>query len=209
MGKYKAVFISIMLILLVSLVLPACAPAKPAAPAATPPAAPAATPPAVPVATPPAVPAPKALSFEPATYTNDAIGFTWQYPKTWVKTDNYNNLVVKMLASTAQGADNAGVIVIPESADYSKAVKEQIDSDPGLLNTKVDISPAKTITLADGKTAASEATATAKIMGLYPLYVYSIGINKGGKTIIVFGASLGNDTKQALVKEIAQTLAVK
>jgi pyruvate/2-oxoglutarate dehydrogenase complex dihydrolipoamide acyltransferase (E2) component len=216
----KVVFLSIMIILLASLVLPACSPAKPVAPAPAAPAAPAATTPAAPVATPPAPPAtppaasataPKALSFAAVTYTNDDLGFTWQYPKTWIDGDLTGHYVVHKLSGTAADADTAGIMVIDTPTDYAAALKAEFEADPGLkqYGTKVDIASVKTITLADGKTTAMEATGTAKIMGLYDLSAYTLGINKGGKTIIAFGATLGGGNKQALMKEMSQTLAVK
>jgi pyruvate/2-oxoglutarate dehydrogenase complex dihydrolipoamide acyltransferase (E2) component len=221
MMNNRTVFISIMIVLLVSLILPACAPAKPAAtapaaPAATTPAAPAATIPATPAATPPAAPATsapasKALSFEPVTYTNDELGFTWQYPKTWINGDLSGSYIVHKLSGTAADADTAGIMVINTPSDYAAALKAEFEADPGLkqYGTKVTIAAVKTTTLADGKTTATEATGTAKIMGLYDLSAYTIGINKGGKTIIAFGATLGAGAKQALMKEMSQTLAVK
>ena len=217
MMRNKALLLSIMIVLLLSLILPACAPAKPAAttpaaPAATPPAAPAATPPAAP-ATPPAAsaPAPKALSFEPMTYTNDALGFTWQYPKSWIDGPITGHYVVHKLSNATSSADTAGVMVIDTPADYAATLKAEFEADPGLsaYGTKVTIAAVKTITLADGKTTATEATGTAKIMGLYDLSAYTLGINKGGKTIIAFGATLGGGNAQALMKEMSQTLAVK
>jgi hypothetical protein len=43
----------------------------------------------------------------------------------------------------------------------------------------------------------------------FDLYAYTVGINKGGKTIIAFGATLGGGAKQALMEEMSKTLAVK
>jgi len=212
MMSNKAVFISVMIILLVALILPACAPATPpAAPAATPPAAPAATPPATPAATPPAAPAAKALSFDSETYTNAELGITWQYPKKWIAADPYLNLVVKKLSSSVQGSDSAAIMVVPETSDFAKTFKTEFEADPELAALKVIVAldPVKTTTLADGKTTATEVTGTAKIMGIYDLYAYAIGFNKGGKTIIAYGATLGGKAKKDLMAEISQTLAVK
>lgn len=208
----KTVFISTMIVLLVSLILPACAPAKPAA---TPPAAPAATTPVAPAATIPAAPpsstpASKALSFAPETYTNDELGFTWQYPKTWIKGDLSGNYVFIRLSDSSATADTAGITVVPETSDFAKTLTTEFEADPGLkpYGTKVTVGPVKTTKLADGKTTASEAIVTATVMG-FDLYAYTVGINKGGKTIIAFGATLGGGAKQALMEEMSKTLAVK
>ena len=217
----KTVFISTMIVLLVSLILPACAPAKPAA---TPPAAPAATAPAttaatIPAATPAATvpaapaastPASKALSFAPETYTNDELGFTWQYPKTWIKGELSGNYVFIRLSDSSENADTAGIMVVPETSDFAKTLTTEFEADPGLkmFGTKVAVGPIKTTKLADGKTTASEAIVTATIMGV-DLYAYTVGTNKGGKTIIAFGATLGGGAKQALMEEMSKTLAVK
>ena len=219
MMNNKIVFISIMVVLLASLILPACSPAKPAAAPAAPaattpaaPAAPAATTPAAPAATIPAAPAAKALSFEAATYTNTDLGFTFQYPKKWASKDIYQNFIFMVVASDQSGADTSGVIVIPEAADFAKAVKGEFDDEPQLKagGTKVAVSEVKAITLADGKTSGTSAIVTGDVMGgLYKLYAPVTGFNKGGKTIIAFSYTLGNEPKQALAREIASTLAVK
>ena len=174
MMNNKVVFLSIMIILLVSLVLPACSPAKPAAtpavpaaPAATPPPAPAVTPPPAPAATPPAAPAAKALSFEAATYTNDDLGFTFQYPKKWANKDIYQDFIFLVVASDQAGADTCGIIVIPEAADFATAVKGEFDNEPNLKagGTKVAVNQVKTVTLADGKTSGTSAIVTGDVMG--------------------------------------------
>ena len=208
----KTVFISTMIVLLVSLILPACAPAKPAA---TPPAAPAATTPFAPAATIPVTPASstaasKALSFTPETYTNDELGFTWQYPKTWIKGNLSGNYVFIRLSDSSESADTAGIMVVPETSDFAKTLTTEFEADPGLkpYGTKVAVGPVKTTKLADGKTTAFEAIVTATVMG-FDLYSYNVGTNKGGKTIIAFGATLGGAAKQALMEEMSKTLAVK
>ena len=161
--------------------------------------------------TPPAqAPVAKALSFEAETYTNDAFGFTWQYPRKWVKAPLSGDVVITVISSNDMSPDGAGVMVVPEAADFSKAVKAGYEALPkvSVWHVKVDASPSKDITLADGKTSASESIVTANIQG-YDVYGYAVGFNKGGKTIIAWGTTLGGDNNKALVKEIAQTLAVK
>lgn len=219
MFKSKVLVIIAVLVLALAVVAMSCAPAaKPAPaapPAATPPAAapPAATPPSAPPAPPggPTAPAAPKLSFESVTYTDDANGFSYMYPKSWVKIDLTGPMVSAVAASSTQGADSVSANVVPQAADFSVAMKAMYDENPGLksLGVKVDIVSSKAVTLADGKTAASEAVCTAKVMGMYDLWAYGIGINKGGKTIAVTGWTLGGQAKKDLVTEISKTLAVK
>jgi hypothetical protein len=217
--KNKAFLIVTVIMLSLAILATACAPAaapKPAAPAT--PAAPVTppTPPPTPPATPtapatPAAPAAIKTSFEAATYTNDANGYSFQYPKTWVKGDVSGDQIFVVLASTAQGADSISTKVWDQAADYGKALKDSYDNNPQLkgIGVVTKIESSKATTLADGKTVAYEAVLSAKIMGMYDLYAYGIGTNKGGKTIDVDGFTLGGDAKQAGVREIVKTLVLK
>jgi len=98
-----------------------------------------------------------------------------------------------------------------EAADYSKAFKAAYDNSAALKNLGVvtKVESTKAITLADGKTPAYEAILSAKIMGMYDLWAYGIGTNKGGKTIDVDGWTLGGDAKQKILQESVKTLVVK
>ena len=133
------------------------------------------------------------------------------YPKTWIKGDAVNNQVFALLASTAQGADSVSAYVIAKAPDFGKAVKAQFDADPQLKNlgVTVDINSSKATMLADGKTAANEAIVTAKIMGIYDLWAYALGVDKGDKTIFVTGWTLGGQAKKDQIVEICKTLALK
>jgi hypothetical protein len=211
-------FMVTVLTLILAAVAISCAPAavlqKPAAttpPTATP--APAVTP-VTPPATPPAAPAAPAViktSFEAATYTNDANGYSFLYPKTWIPGNVVNDQVVNLVAAAASGADSVSSSLLPESADFGQAMKAAYDADPGLkqYSVKVNIKSSKAITLANGKTQASEAIVTATIMGIYDLWGYGIGVNKGGKTIMVTGWTLGGEAKQNQIMEIVKTFTVK
>jgi len=64
-------------------------------------------------------------------------------------------------------------------------------------------------TLSDGKTPATEVVLSADVYGMYQLYVYALGTDKGDKTIAAIGLTTKRDVNKTLVKEIAQTLAVK
>jgi hypothetical protein len=217
--KSKALLVVTVIILSLAVLASACAPAAapkpttPVTPAPTAPVTPPTPPPAVPGTTPatPAAPAAIKTSFESATYTNDANGYSFQYPKSWVKADLNGDQVFSVVASTAQGADSLSSQVWTEAADYSKAFKAAYDNSPALKNLGVvtKIESTKAITLADGKTPAYEAVLSAKIMGMYDLYAYGIGTNKGGKTIDVDGYTLGGDAKQKILQESVKTLVVK
>jgi hypothetical protein len=74
---------------------------------------------------------------------------------------------------------------------------------------KVDIVSSKATTLADGKTAATEVVIGAKVMGIYDLYGYALATVQGDKIIFASANTFGGGDAQAVVKEIAQTLAVK
>jgi len=120
-------------------------------------------------------------------------------------------MVIKVQPVLGQGSDTVLVIIIPETADFSSAAKDGFKTffGSGALIGKVDATPAKSVTLADGKTPATETTLTTKIRDIVDVNCYAIGFNKGGKTVIAFAATVKGDQSKALVKEIAQTLAVK
>jgi hypothetical protein len=224
MFRNKALAILAVLVLALAIVAMACAPAAKPAPA-TPPASstpPAATPPATPPTPPggptptPTTPAPaagKAASWgESNVFTSDQYGVSFQYPKSWVKAGSLSgDAIYIVLASTAQGADNANIAVIADSADVGAAVKASFEATPALagLGVKMTIDSNKKTTLADGKTVATELVMSAKVMGIYDLYSYVLAISKGGKLIYAAGNTLGTDSQKAIVKEIAASLAVK
>ena len=219
MVKYKVSAIITVLVMVLALVItscsPAAAPAKPAAtepakPAATEPVKPAATEPAKPAATvpadtkPAATPAPK-VTFEAATYTNDQYGFSFQYPKVWVEDKIVNNEVCNFGKGKAGTDDHVIAVVIPEVADIPAAYKSEMDAIPGMVqfNMQVTLKPSKQITLADGKTAATEIIATSD----YNMWCYAVGFNKNGKTIMISTYTLG--TSEKTLREIVGSVAVK
>jgi hypothetical protein len=172
------------------------------------------TPPPVPP-TPPAAAAPaapKAASWgDSSTYTDDKTGASFSYPKKWVKVDAAGDQVYAVAASTTQGADNASLSVVAKADDIAKAVKTSYDTNPALssLSVKVDIVSSKAITLADGKTVATEVIIGAKVMGIYDLWGYALATVQGDKIIFASANTFGGGNAQAVCKEIAQTLAVK
>lgn len=144
-------------------------------------------------------------------YTNEQYGFSFQYPKSWIKTDPVNDMVFYVLANGNPGADGANASVIDQAPDFPTAVKASYDNDPKLksLGVQVKIESSRTTTLADAKTPAYETTISARIMGKYDFFGYALGTNANGKAIFIKGNTLRGATNRALVKEIAQTLTLQ
>jgi hypothetical protein len=144
-------------------------------------------------------------------YNDDKTGASFSYPKKWVKVDSSGDQVYSVQASSTQGADSASLSVVAKADDLAKAVKASYDSNPALssLNVKVDIVSSKATMLADGKTAATEVVIGAKVMGIYDLYGYALATVKGDKILFISANTFGGGNAQAVVKEIAQTFAVK
>jgi hypothetical protein len=215
MIKYKAAAIITVLVMVIALVITSCSPAAaPAKPPVSEPAKPAVSDPVKPVATLPAdtKPAPATntapaakVSFEAATYTNDQYGFSFQYPKSWVEDKIVTTEVCNFGKGTAGTDDHVIAIVIPQSTDMPAAYKTEMDNIPGMkqFNMQVSIKSSKQVTLADGKTPATEIIATSD----YNMWCYAIGFNKNGKTIIVSSYTLLDAEK--LLREIIGTVAVK
>ena len=190
---------------------PAATPAKPAEkPAATTPAAPA-KPAETPAATTPAVTAPAAIktSFDSATFTDSINGFSFQYPKTWVKDEVVSTETANYGKATNVLADHVTAFVNPEAKDIPANFKASWENVPGMkgYNAIIKIESSNAIKLADGKTDGMEMTGTCNIMGTYYMWTYAISFNKGGKTIIVTTYTFGEPTDQ--LKEIVKTTVAK
>ena len=165
----KVLFISIMVIMVMALVLPACAPAAPPKPA-TPPAAPAATPP-------PAAPA-------DAKYTNTDYGFTITYPGTWKSTPSAVPTTVFFAQGPGGAFDDFVQVNIRPGADFKQAAidwateqvtAKKIDAKPALLAEK-DVKMGGR----DGKQVTLEVDAI--IMKLGSVYY---GFVKDGKVVMI------------------------
>ena len=156
----------------------------------------------------PAAPVGIKTSFEAAIYTNDSPAFTLMYPNKWVKKDN-SNAVFDVASDESMTADTVVVGVMTESNDIPAAIKAMIDSDEALRGSKSKIVSQKGITLADGKTKATEVILSANVM-IFDVYFYTVGLNTGGKCVSVVAYTLsGDEANKNLAKEIAQTLSVK
>ncbi len=234
MRRSSIILVTIMLV--VGILLSACAPGG-CAPSATPPAQPADTGvPATPAETPPATPAAetptvtppaeqpaappdsapqvieKPTSFEAATYSNDQYGFTMRYPKSWSNEKLLADTVMRVAAKAGDiQADAAAAAVVDKPADYGKAIREAVDETLAAsgVPVKTKIETINATTLSDGITPATEAVLSADVYGMYQLYIYALGTDKGEKTIAAIGLTIMGDTNKALVKEIVRTLAVK
>lgn len=223
----RSTIILVTIMIVVGVVLSACAPGG-CASTAPPPAKPAdtnapTTPAATPPATPPSIPSPtppastpqvteKPTSFEATTYNNDQYGFTVKYPKSWATDKLIGDMVMRVAAQAGDlQSDAVAAAVVNKPSDYGKAIREAVDATLAAsnVNVKTKLESVKATTLSDGKTPATEAVLSADIFGMYQLYVYALGTDKGEKTIATIGLTIKGDSNKALVKEIAQTLAVK
>ena len=223
----RSTIILVTIMLAVAVVLSACAPGG-CATTAPPPAKPAdtntpTTPAAKPPATPPSIPSPtppastpqvteKPTSFEAITYDNDQYGFTVKYPKSWATDKLIGDMVMRVATQAGDlQSDAVAAAVVNKPSDYGKAIREAVDATLAAsnVNVKTKLESVKATTLSDGKTPATEAVLSADIFGMYQLYVYALGTDKGEKTIATIGLTIKGDSNKALVKEIAQTLAVK
>jgi hypothetical protein len=218
--KNKALFLVAILVIAVAVIASSCAPAAPAAtpaaPAATP-AAPAATPaaPAATPAAPAAAPAGTHSWGDSATYTNDAVGFTIQYPAKWKQEAPDPADTVTVFQGAQDPSNNVGdriyVAVIPAASDLSTVAKGLLDSSPAFIKYKVTskVDSAKAFTLTSGSvTAAEEQICSAKIV-IYNFYFYAISATKGDKTVNVMGGTIGGGTAKKQLMEICQTLSFK
>jgi hypothetical protein len=208
----RAFYLVTMAILVLVILLPACAAPQP--PVTTPPLTPATPSPAAtpPAGTPPATAAPVEIktSFKAEIYANSAVGFSFMYPEGWIKTQRGSGQVFRATSGSTMAADVISANVIPEATDFGKAVKEAYDNDPGLKARyiQVNVDSVKSTTLADGKTAGNEATisGTTKTGNLYG---YVLGTNKGGRTIFITATTPAGEGNRELMREIAQTLTVE
>jgi hypothetical protein len=219
MVRNKALVVISVLVMLLALIFTSCAPAAaPAKPAASTPAAPS-TPakpvekpaPTAPAPTTPAAPATAAIktSFESATYTDDTYGFSFQYPKAWVKDAIVSTEIANFGKTTNVLADHVTAFANPEAKDLPADFKASWENVPGMkqYNAIINIESSNAIKLADGKTDGMEMVGTSTIAGTYNMWSYAISFNKGGKTIIVTTYTFG--AQSDLLKEIVKTTVVK
>ena len=190
----RVLFITIMVVLALSIALPACAPA------ATPPAAkpPAATPPA---ATPPAVAADQ-------KYTNADYGFSITYPGTWKSTPSALPTTVFFAQGPGGAFDDFVQVNIRPATDFKEAAvawaTEQVAAKK--LDAKPVVMAEKDIKLGngmDGKQITIEVDVI--IMKLGSVYY---GFVKDGKAVMINAAGLikPNVDKYAVWQKILDTV---
>jgi len=150
-------------------------------------------------------------SFDAVTYTNETNGFLFKYPKGWVTGKSDNGHTIYVLSGESKTSDRVWVDVIPETTDLASAVKDSYDSSPTLvdLNKVVKIESSKVGTLSDGKTPCKEVVVSSQLYSGITLYGIAVGINKGGKTVFVTGATIYPGDSEARIREIVRTLTIK
>jgi hypothetical protein len=219
MRKSISAFCSVLLLL--SIVMTACAPASQTTPAtipettkpsqtqepSKPPPPPDVTPPAVqPPALPeaPATPAvPPATSYDSTRYTNDKYGFIFLYPSSMRSADprgKYN-----IFEAAEMMAIPVVTIGILDSGKLNEQTEESLKSMGG---TNVKFESSEDVTLADGKTKGRLVTISWNSSG-YPAITYSLGVDKGNKTIAASYTNLANRIDAKIAKEVVNTLTFK
>ena len=218
MFKSKALLVVAILVIALAVIASSCAPAAttpaaPAAPAATP-AAPAAPPttPSTPAAA-PAAPTGTHTWGDSATYTNDAVGFTVQYPAKWQSETPGDPVTVFQAAkdTTDQTGDRIYVDVIPAVTDLSTVGGTLLNASAAFQQYKVTAKAvsAAPFTLTSGSvTAANAQEYSAKIV-IYSFYFYAISATKGSQTVNVMGGTIGGGNAKKQLQEICQSLSFK
>lgn len=144
-------------------------------------------------------PAAPALSFTPAEYKNDQLGFSIKYPKDWTEKKDRETGKIIFFASP----DSVPALSISAGWEGAFAdIEKQALTDAG--GTDIKVGTPTEITLADG-TKATTAKVDWIIAG-YDAETFVMGVQKGGKWILV---NLTTVTiygyNEALFKEIATT----
>jgi hypothetical protein len=171
----------IVMLLIVSLILPACQ--KPAA-----------------TETPPSPPQPGVLTFEAAEYSNSDYGFSVKYPKDWVAQESTEPTTLLLVAAAKRVP--AMSVSVQDSATFDEALTATLSS----AGSNINITTERATTLADG-TPATEAVVKWKAQGL-GADTFALGVQKEGRWIIVAvsTASLLAKYNEVLFSEIAHTL---
>ncbi|MDD5312982.1 MAG: hypothetical protein PHO26_08115 [Dehalococcoidia bacterium] len=152
------------------------------------------------------------MSFKAETYTNDAEGVSFQYPKGWLvisPVDNPKNQVFQLKSEDSTTANGMSFDVLADG-DFAAVCKKAIEESPTYIKYKAvaNQDSSSTAKLADGKTDAYVAEFSS-VIAIYDVYLYCFGIKKNGKVIAMIGSTVGGKKDKDLIKEIAQTLAVK
>jgi len=190
---YKFVIVSVVILLVLGLTLPACTSKKPAE-----------------TEQPSAPPAQQgeqpALSFKAKTYTDDNNGFSIQYPDNWVARPEI--AVGTIVAAFGVPAFIPGVSVSVRDADAPLTAEWIAKANEAEGNTKNKITSGPTeTTLADG-TKASQYEGTFTTSQGYDIITFAVSADKGGKRIraTVWTIDAFSPYDEALFSEIAHTL---
>jgi hypothetical protein len=217
--KSKALFVVAILVIAVAVIATSCgAPATPPATTTPPPATttppPATTTPPPATTTPPPAGAPVTHSWgDSATYTNDAVGFTVQYPAKWkqVTTGLDPTTVFKAAVDPSNTTGDAIYVdVEPAVTDLSTVAASLLNASAAFQTYKVTAKTTSTapFTLTGSVTTATASVNTAKIV-IYNFYFYAISATKGDKTVNVMGGTIGGGNAQKQIQEICQSLSFK
>lgn len=147
-------------------------------------------------------PAAPTLSFTPAEYKNAEWGFSIKYPKDYTeKKDRETGKIV--FFATPDSVPSLSISAGWEGASFADVEKEALT---GAQGSDIKIGTPQEITLADG-TKATIAKVDWTIAGAYPGETFAMGVQKGGKWILVniTTVSMLVPYNEAQFKEIATT----
>jgi hypothetical protein len=149
-------------------------------------------------------------SFESVNFTNDELGFSIDYPKTWIKKPATGDNILQIASSPDTGADGVLVAIVPAQTDMTAGAKTLIENSAAFkqFGAAVSIDSSKDVKLADGKTPAVEIASSATIMN-YNMTLFTLGAAKSGKTVYVTGYTFRGEKNKALLQEIVRTLTFK
>jgi hypothetical protein len=186
---YKFAVVSIVMLLVLCLTLPACTCQQPTETEEPP--------------TPSEQQEEGALSFEAAEYVNTEYGFSVQYPKEWLQEESEEPTTVFYAASEKRVP--ALSISVLDGATFAEALTATLS----LAGSDIKIVTERSSTLADG-TPASEAVVKWKVQN-FGADTFAIGVQKGDKWIIVAitTVSLLSKYNEDLFSEVAHTLQFK
>ena len=148
-----------------------------------------------------------------ATYTNDAVGFTVQYPATWqVETPGAATTVIQAAVDPSNAiGDRLYIDVIPAATDLGTVAKSLLDASATFQNyiVKATVISSDPFSLTSGSVTSATATVCSAKIVIYNFYYYAISATKGGQTVNVMGATIGGGSAKEQIQEICQTLSFK
>jgi hypothetical protein len=146
------------------------------------------------------------------TYTNDAVGFTIQYPAAWkMEKPGAATAVLQLAKDPSVAADRVYVYVIPAATDLAAAAKGLLDNSAAFQQYKVlaKIDSSQPFTLASGSVTNATVTELSSKIVNFLFYFYTIGATKGDKSVNVMGSTIVEGNARKVLREICQTLSFK